>query len=214
MIEKEEYPILDAMLVRYPALSEVREQILAAYNLMRGTYENGGKLLIAGNGGSASDAEHMAAELMKKFKIPRNISINFKEKLKSINLENGKYLADSLEEALPAIPITAFEALSSAFANDVNSECVIAQKLYALGNEGDIFVGISTSGNSKNIVNAAITAKAMNIEVVSLTGRSGGLLNNYSDVVIKVPEDETYLIQEYHLPVYHCLCSMLENYFF
>ena len=112
MIEKEEYPILDAMLVRYPALSEVREQILAAYNLMRGTYENGGKLLIAGNGGSASDAEHMAAELMKKFKIPRNISINFKEKLKSINLENGKYLADSLEEALPAIPITAFAPIA------------------------------------------------------------------------------------------------------
>lgn len=181
---------------------------------MEECYENGGKLLIAGNGGSAADSEHIAGELMKRFKIPRTVSKEYEQKLIDIDPERGPSLAKNLERSLTAIPLVAHEALTTAYINDVDGLGVFAQQLIGFGNDGDVFLAISTSGNSKNIINATVVARASNLKIIGLTGATGGELAKVSDVVIKVPETETYMIQELHLPVYHCLCLMLEDRFF
>lgn len=205
---------LDEMIERYPALSVCRDAIYKAYLILEETYKNDGKILLAGNGGSAADAEHMAAELMKEFRIHRKVPLEFAKKLEEINPELGKSLAKNLEPALMAIPLVAHEAMTTAYINDVDALGVFAQQLYGFGKSGDAFIGISTSGNSKNVMNAAVVAKAMGIKVIILTGGNGGILKDVADVAIVVPEKETYLIQEQHLPIYHCLCMMLEERFF
>lgn len=199
---------------RYPNLDVVKESIIKAYLIMEECYENDGKLLIAGNGGSAADSEHIAGELMKRFKTPRIIPKEFAEKLISVDAVRGKELAKNLESSLMAIPLVAHEALTTAYINDVDGLSVFAQQLFGYGKRGDVFLGISTSGNSKNILNATVVARAMGIKVIGLTGKDGGELAEVSDIVIKVPEIETYMIQELHLPIYHCLCLMLEDKFF
>ena len=201
---------IDLLLVRYPVLTKVKEDIINAYLVMEECYLNEGKLLVAGNG----DSEHITGELMKRFKIPRPVNEEFANKLIAIDPVRGKELAHNLERSLMAIPLVTHEALSTAYINDVDGLGVFAQQLFGFGKSGDVFLGISTSGNSKNIILAAIVAKAMGIKVVGLTGAGGGELAEISDVVIKVPETETYMIQELHLPVYHCLCLMLEDKFF
>ena len=205
---------IDLLMERYPKLSECREQIIAAYDILEDAYTNDHKLLIAGNGGSAADSEHIAGELMKRFKTPRPVPAEFEEKLKAIDTERGPQLAKNLERGLMAIPLVAHEALTTAYINDVDGLGVFAQQLYGFGRPGDVFLGISTSGNSKNVLNATVVARALNIKVIGLTGAKGGELAKVSDVAIKVPETETYMIQELHLPVYHCLCLMLEDHFF
>lgn len=205
---------IDLLMQRYPKLSKCREQVIAAYEIMERAYEGDHKLLIAGNGGSAADSEHIAGELMKRFKTPRPVPADFAEKLKSIDQERGSQLAKNLERGLMAIPLVAHEALTTAYINDVDGLGVFAQQLYGFGRPGDVFLGISTSGNSKNVINATVVAKALDIKVIGLTGAKGGELAKVSDVAIKVPETETYMIQELHLPVYHCLCLMLEDHFF
>ena len=185
-----------------------------AYLILEECYTSDHKLLIAGNGGSAADAEHIAGELMKRFKMPRPVPVGFRDKLVSIDKIRGEELSRNLERGLMAIPLVAHEALTTAYINDVDALGVFAQQLYGFGRQGDVFLGISTSGNSKNIMSAVIVAKALGIKVIGLTGKTGGELSIVSDVTIKVPESETYMIQELHLPVYHCLCMMLEtNYF-
>jgi D-sedoheptulose 7-phosphate isomerase len=151
---------------------------------------------------------------MKRFKIPRPVSEEFSAKLKSIDPVRGEYLAKNLECSLMAIPLVAHEALSTAYINDVDGLGVFAQQLYGFGRQGDVFLGISTSGNSKNVMNAAVVAKAVGIKIIGLTGANGGEFAKASDVTIKAPETETYMVQEYHLPIYHCLCLMLEDRFF
>lgn len=205
---------LDLLFKRYPELKCIEQSIIDAYLIMEECYEKGGKLLIAGNGGSAADAEHIAGELMKRFKILRPIPTDFAEKLKAIDPVRGENLAANLERGLMAIPLVAHEALSTAYINDVDGLGVFAQQLYGFGRPGDVFLGISTSGNSKNVMNATVVARALGIKVVGLTGTKGGELAQVADVAIKVPEVETYMIQELHLPVYHCLCLMLEDHFF
>lgn len=205
---------IDDLIKRYPVLAQCKDSINAAYKLMEESYSSGGKVLIAGNGGSAADSEHMAGELMKRFSKSRPISDDFKEKLISIDAEIGEELSKNLEGTLRAIPLVAHEAMSTAYINDVDGYGVFAQQLFGFGDEGDVFIGISTSGNSKNIINAAIVAKAMGIKVLGLTGQGGGRLAELADVVVRVPEKETYKIQELHLPIYHCWCLMLEDYFF
>lgn len=205
---------VDDLIRRYPALASVKEEILIAFHIMRECYQNGGKLLIAGNGGSAADSEHMAGELMKRFQRPRPIDTKLAEKLCAIDRERGGRLAQNLEQPLMAIPLVAHEALTTAYINDVDGLGVFAQQLLGYGKKGDIFLGISTSGNSQNIINAAVVAKALEMKVIGLTGKIGGELSDLSDVAVKVPEAETYKIQELHLPVYHCWCMMLEAYFF
>ncbi len=205
---------LEILIERYPALSDIKDDIMRAYLALEKSYKNGGKLMIAGNGGSASDSEHMAGELMKRFKVPRPIDEELAIRLKEIDQDRGEYLANNLEKGLTAIPLVAHEALSTAYINDVDGYGVFAQQLFGFGRKGDVFLGISTSGNSKNIMYAVILAKALGITTIGLTGSNGGELANTADIVIKAPESETYKIQEYHLPIYHCLCLMLEEEFF
>lgn len=205
---------LNILIERYPSLSVCREDIAKTYDIIEVCYESDHKLLIAGNGGSAADSEHIAGELMKRFKTARPVPSDFSEKLKSIDPVRGEDLAHNLERGLMAIPLVAHEALSTAYINDVDGLGVFAQQLYGFGREGDVFLGISTSGNSKNVMSATVVARALGIKVIGLTGRNGGELAKVADVTIRVPEDETYMIQELHLPVYHCLCLMLEDRFF
>lgn len=210
--EPERY--LDNLIERYPVLLDCKDKIHAAYITFREGYKNGGKLLIAGNGGSAADAEHITGELMKAFTCTRSVPDNLKHRILSVNKEIGQELAAGLECALPTIPLTSHEGLFTAYLNDREPKNIYAQQVCGYGKAGDVFLGISTSGNSENVVRAAIIAKAMDIRIVSLTGKNGGQLAEFEDVGIHVPETETYKIQELHLPVYHCICMMLEEYFF
>lgn len=205
---------IDFLLERYPKLKSIEGNIISAYLLMEECYSNGGKLLIAGNGGSAADSEHIAGELMKRFKTPRPVSKEFADKLVAVDPERGTALAKNLECGLMAIPLVAHEALTTAYINDVDGLGVFAQQLFGYGRSGDVFLGISTSGNSKNIMNATVVARASGIKVVGLTGEKGGELARVADVAVQVPETETYMIQELHLPIYHCWCLMLEDHFF
>lgn len=205
---------IDLLIRRYPILEQTRQDIINAYLVIEKCYLRNGKLMIAGNGGSAADAEHIAGELMKRFKSPRPVTTEFAEKLKAIDPERGTALSRNLERSLTAIPLVAHEALSTAYINDVDGLGVFAQQLFGYGREGDVFLGISTSGNSSNILNATVVAKALGIKVIGLTGADGGELAATADVAVRVPENETYMIQELHLPVYHCWCLMLEDKFF
>lgn len=205
---------IDLLISRYLKLEKCRQQIVDTYLVLEECYEADGKLLIAGNGGSATDAEHIAGELMKRFKLPRPVPDEFVKSLQAVNSERGMILAKNLERGLMAIPLVAHEALSTAYLNDVDGLGVFAQQLYGFGRQGDVFLGISTSGSSENILNAAVVAKALGIKVIGLTGNDGGELAKVADIAIKVPEEETYMVQELHLPVYHCLCLMLEEKFF
>lgn len=188
--------------------------IVAAYLLLEESYENGGKLLVAGNGGSAADAEHIVGELMKGFKLPRKPEADFAEKLVEENQELGSVLAENLQGALPAIALDGHPALSTAYMNDCEPLLCFAQQVNGYGKSGDVFLGISTSGNSKNVLYAATTAHAKGMKVIGLTGAKDSKLKDMSDVCIKAPQTETYMIQELHLPIYHCLCLMLEDNFF
>ena len=213
-LEKRLQKHIDLLIERYPVLSECQQSIIDSYLIMEECYKHDGKLMIAGNGGSAADSEHIAGELMKRFKIPRPITPDFAEKLKSIDPVRGEDLAKNLERGLMAIPLVAHEALSTAYINDVDGYGVFAQQLLGFGRPGDVFLGISTSGNSQNVMNAAVVARTLGIKVIGLTGAKGGELGEFADVAVKVPVTETYMIQELHLPVYHTWCLMLEDKFF
>ena len=213
-LEKRLEKHINLLIERYPVLKVIREEIIDAYFVMEECYEHGGKLLIAGNGGSAADCEHIAGELMKRFQTPRPIPQELAEKLIAVDPIRGKNLAKNLECALMAIPLVAHEAMTTAYINDVDGLGVFAQQLYGFGRKGDVFLGISTSGNSKNVMAATVVARALGIKVIGLTGAKGGELATVADVCVKAPADETYMIQELHLPVYHCLCLMLEDRFF
>ncbi|MBO1869476.1 SIS domain-containing protein [Lachnoanaerobaculum sp. Marseille-Q4761] len=206
--------ILDELLDRYPSLIEQRESIIGVYNVLEESYANGGKLLVAGNGGSAADSEHIVGELMKAFIKPRKLDESLQNKLKSIDDKLGQVLADNLQGALPAIAVTGHVGLSTAYLNDCNPLLSFAQQVNGFGNEGDVFLGISTSGNSENILYALVTAKAKGMKTVGLSGRDGGKMRELCDAIIIAPETETFKIQELHLPIYHALCLMLEARFF
>ena len=205
---------VDYLISRYQELEAIKQEIIDAYLIMEDCYEHDGKVLIAGNGGSAADSEHIAGELMKRFKRPRPISSELSQKLLDIDPERGKNLVKNLECALMAIPLVAHEALSTAYINDVDGLGVFAQQLFGFGRPGDVFLGISTSGNSKNIMAATVVARALGISIIGLTGNDGGELATVANVCVKAPSKETFIIQEYHLPIYHCWCLMLEDHFF
>ena len=213
-LEKRLMKHIDLLVERYPSLESEKNSIISAYLLLEECYVNGGKLLVAGNGGSAADAEHIVGELMKGFKMPRKPRADFAEKLMAENQELGTVLAENLQGALPAIALDGHPALSTAYMNDCEPLLCFAQQVNGYGKVGDVFLGISTSGNSKNVLYAATTAHAKGMKVIGLTGAKSSKLEQMSDVCIKVPQTETYMIQEFHLPVYHCLCLMLEDKFF
>ena len=207
---------LETLIKRYPALSVCEEEIEKAYEILEECFAAGHKLLIAGNGGSCADGEHIAGELMKGFKLQRKCTEEFAKKLKSIDAERGAELAEKLQGGLPTIALDNHQALNTAYVNDVENGGLLtyAQQVYGYGKAGDVLLGISTSGNSKNVAYAAVVARAKGMKVIGMTGAKGGNLVSAADVTIKVPETETYMIQELHLPVYHCLCLMLEERFF
>jgi len=198
----------------YPSLAVCKASIQTAYDTMKQAYCNGRKLLVCGNGGSAADSEHIVGELMKEFKLKREVYKNQAEAMKQIDPELGDILARHLQGALPAIALTGHSSLTTAFMNDSNPELIFAQQVNGYGKPGDVFLGISTSGNSRNVLFAAVAAKAKGLKVIGLTGQKPCKLAQLADVCIQVPETETYKIQELHLPVYHCLCMMLEEHFF
>lgn len=205
---------VDLLVERYPVLKEIENDIIEAYKLIEEAYLNGGKLLIAGNGGSAADAEHIVGELMKSFKKNRQMSKEFSDKLLSIDSELGTILKDNLQGAMPAIALDGHVSLTTAYMNDCEPLLCFAQQVNGYGNKNDVFLGISTSGNSLNVLYASVVAKAKGMKVIGLTGSKKNKLEDKCDVCIKAPEIETYMIQELHLPIYHCLCLMLEEKFF
>lgn len=204
---------MDRLIERYPALKECGEDIAAAVRLVIDTYQAGGKLLLAGNGGSAADCEHISGELLKGFMSKRPLSEEKRREMcASYPIEED--VLDKLQMGLAAIPLTSLSALGTAFSNDVSPELVFAQGVFALGKRGDTLIAMSTSGNSKNVLRAAEVAKAVGVKVIGLTGQGGGALKDVCDVCVCVPETETYKVQEYHLPVYHYLCQKVEEHFF
>ena len=205
---------VDLLAQRYPELKPLTNDICTVYEILEQCYADGGKLLVAGNGGSAADSEHIVGELMKGFKLPRKLDKAFADKLAEVDEQDGKILGEYLQGALPAIALTGHSALSTAFLNDCNPMLCFAQQVNGYGKAGDVFMGITTSGNSKNILYAATVAKAKNMKVIGLTGEKDSKLSEISDICIKVPQTETYMVQELHLPVYHCLCMMVEERFF
>lgn len=205
---------LEDLIRRYPCLLVCKESIITAYDIMVATFMNNGKLLIAGNGGSAADADHIVGELMKNFCLNRGLDLEFKKNITFFGDDISSVLLSGLNGVLPAISLTHHTALTTACLNDNDGKCIFAQQVYGFGNSNDVFFAISTSGNSLNILLAAYTAKAKGLKVIGLTGRDGGKLNAIADSCIIVPEQETYKIQELHLPIYHTLCLMLEERFF
>lgn len=205
---------LEELIERYSVLEPVKAEILMAYETLKECFSTGHKLLVAGNGGSAADSEHIVGELMKGFKKKRELPEMMAQAFKEADAACGEELFLKLQGALPAMALTGHPGLSTAFLNDVDGKMIYAQQVYGYGQQGDVFLAISTSGNSENIHYAAVTAKAKGLKVIALTGKSGGILKKDADVAIVVPESETFKIQELHLPIYHALCLALEDYFF
>ncbi len=204
---------IDELIERYPSLECAGEDIVSAYLVLEDCFRNGGKLLIAGNGGSAADAEHIVGELMKEVSLNRRVASSFAERLINESPELGPVLAGKLQGALPSIALNGHPSLTTAFMNDCDPLLCFAQQVNGYGREGDVLLAISTSGNSRNVLYAAVTARAKGMKVIGLTGASESRLSSLCDVTVKVPETEPYKVQELHLPVYHCLCLMLERKF-
>ena len=205
---------IEELIFSYPGLDVCASDIRAAFDVLRDCYRSGGKVLTCGNGGSASDAEHIVGELMKGYLLKRRVPQEIRAKLVSAHPEDGDYLADHLQGGLPAISLVSQTSLVSAIANDTAADMVYAQQVYTYGREGDVLIGISTSGNATNVVRALQVAHALGLRTVGLTGRTGGKLKPLCDVCIRVPANDTTLIQERHLPIFHVLCAMLEEEFF
>ena len=206
--------MINELIQRHPALAECRRDIENAVDAMEKAYRHGGKLLLCGNGGSCADCEHISGELMKGFLKKRPLSEEKKREMCANCPELDESVLERLQDALPAIPLTSLSALNTAFCNDVDPSLIYAQSVLALGTNGDVLIAMSTSGNSKNVVEAAKVAKALGLRVIALTGKSGGKLKGTADICICAPECETYKIQELHLPIYHYLCAEIENRFF
>ena len=201
------------LIERYPALSVCENDIRKAAKAIINSYEKGGKLLVAGNGGSAADSDHITGELLKSFVKIRKPDNDFLAKLKEIDQDTGSYLSDKLQGSLPAIALTNQSALMTASLNDVDGNVMFAQQVNGFGKPEDVFFGITTSGNSADVIYATVVAKAKGLKTIALTGKTGGKIKDLADITIIVPSNETFMIQEYHLPVYHALCLEIEEHF-
>lgn len=206
--------MLNKLTEKRPLLASCRSDLFMAFTILSDVFQQGGKLLVCGNGGSSADADHIVGELMKSFEIPRPIDLDLSDKLKKSSPERGAYLAGKLQAGLPAVSLSAHTALYTAISNDIDPDLVFAQQIVVYGNPGDVLLALSTSGNARNVIDAVITAKAMEMKVIGLTGITGGKMKKYCDIAICIPSSITAEIQEYHLSVYHTLCRMLELRFF
>lgn len=202
---------MENLMIRYPKLIQCREDIERALEAMESTYKNGGTLMLCGNGGSCADCDHIVGELMKGFLSKRPVEDDTRKRLAESFGADGSYIADKLQRGIPAISLAAHAAVMTAFANDVDPNLIYAQMVYAYGRKNDLVMGISTSGNSKNVVAALKTASALGIKTVGLTGAADCEMDGICDIIIKAPETETFKVQEYHLPIYHYLCAALER---
>ncbi|MDR2371029.1 MAG: SIS domain-containing protein [Treponema sp.] len=201
----------DELVERYPVLRPLADGFFEAARILIEAYIGGKKLLVCGNGGSAADADHIVGELMKSFVIPRPLPEELKRKIREADPETGDHIAESLQRGYSAIALTQHNALISAFSNDEDPSLVYAQQTAGYGRPGDVFLGITTSGNSGNVIAAAVTGRAVGLTIIGLTGEGGGRLKKYCDVCLAVPAKETYKVQELHLPLYHCLCLAVEK---
>lgn len=205
---------IDELILRYPQLKDISFKIEEAAERLIRCYQNGNKVLICGNGGSSSDSDHIAGELLKGFEQRRPLDESIRRQLASVSGERGVYLAEKLQTGLPAISLSAHSGVVTAVVNDIDASLIYAQQVIAFGSPGDVLIGISTSGNAQDVIDAAITARAKEMTVIGLTGETGGKLKVCCDIIINVPEKRTSWVQELHLPVYHTLCLIIENYFF
>ena len=205
---------IDELILRYPQLIDISYKIEEAAERLIRCYQNGNKVLICGNGGSSSDSDHIAGELLKGFEQRRPLEESVRKQLASASGERGAYLAEKLQTGLPAISLSAHTGVVTAVVNDIDACLIYAQQVIAFGSPGDVLIGISTSGNAQDVIDAAITARAKEMTVIGLTGETGGKLKSFCDIIINVPEKRTSYVQELHLPVYHTLCMIVENYFF
>lgn len=194
---------------RYPELTECRESMYTAFEILKQCVKNGGKILLCGNGGSAADCDHIAGELLKGFLKKRPLS----EEEKATWTEES-WIADKLQKGICAINLSGISATMTAVCNDTDPQLIYAQLTQAMGRPGDVLIGLSTSGGAKNVRYGAMTAKKLGMQVISLTGKKESPLSALADAAIRVPVQETYMVQELHLPVYHWLCAMLEEEFF
>jgi phosphoheptose isomerase len=208
------HPEFERLQQRYPDLTDAVPSIQVAYDLLSKSFRQGGKLLICGNGGSAADSDHIVGELMKGFELPRPIDDDLRQRLTRFDIERGMYLGSRLQKALPAISLSSHAALSSAISNDTADDMVYAQQVLGYGRKGDVLLGISTSGNSENVLNALHVASALEMNTIGLTGQSGGQMVGLCDVTICAPYHRTLEVQERHLAIYHALCIALEQEFF
>lgn len=206
--------MINDLINRYHLLTDCREDIEKALGLIIECYENGGKLLLCGNGGSCADCDHIAGELMKGFLKARRLDDEKKREMTARCPSLDDSFLSSLQGGLPAISLASFTALNTAFCNDESPELIYAQAVLGLAKENDILIAISTSGNAKNVNAAAKVALGLGAKVIALTGSKGGALAELSTVCIKAPEAETFKVQELHLPIYHCLCAAVEAHFF
>lgn len=203
---------LNLLTANYPALQGSKGEIVAAYRILEECFAAGGKLLVCGNGGSAADSDHIVGELLKEFKIRRKIPGNLD--FQGMEPSEAEFFCENLQEGLPAISLSSHAAYATAWCNDARGELVFAQQVYTLAKKEDCLLALSTSGNSENVVNAVLTARAKGIKTIGMTGAQGGRLADLCSCCIRVPAEETFRVQEYHLPVYHALCAMLEQHFF
>lgn len=210
----ENHPVLKELIRRYPKLAVNEDAIQKAADCLISCFAGGRKLLVCGNGGSSSDADHITGELMKGFEHKRPLSESFKNSLINSGSDRGRYIAENLQQGFPVISLSAHAALLTAVANDISGDLIFAQQIAGYGQEGDVLLALSTSGNSQNIVDAILTARAKGMTVIGMTGEKGGKLKAICDILINVPEARTCYVQELHFPVYHSLCLMVERHFF
>lgn len=203
--------ILQQLLNRYSRIDYLKEPIKDAVEMIVDSFRTGGKFLACGNGGSSADADHIVGELMKGFEMKRSLEPSFQKTLDDISPDRGRLLANNLQQGLPAISLSAHTALTSAVSNDIGGDYIFAQQVIGYGNPGDVLLGLSTSGNSRNVLDALIVAKAKGLKTIGMTGETGGKMKEFCDVLINVPEKRTAFVQELHLPVYHAMCLMIEN---
>jgi D-sedoheptulose 7-phosphate isomerase len=206
--------LLDDLFRSHPDLSICKDSIQTAFSILKDCYDQGGKVLVCGNGGSASDSEHIVGELMKGFMRKREINMPHRNQLCEMFPAVGSYLAEHLQGALPAISLVSQTGFTTAYGNDVAADMVFAQQVYGYSKKGDVLIGLSTSGNSKNVIHALMVAKALAVATIGFTGCTGGRMKDLCDAAIMVPAADTFRVQEYHLPIYHTLCAMIEAEYF
>lgn len=211
MIKSQSNNEINLLLERYPTLTDLRASLLEAVELISYAAKSGNKVLICGNGGSASDSMHIVGELMKGFVLDRKLTEEQQNRIRDMFHEDASYYIDNLQQAISAISLVSEIATNTAYSNDKCADLAFAQQVLGHGKQGDVLIAISTSGNSANVVHAAKMARVQGLKVIALTGIGGGKLAELSDVLLAAPSKLTYQIQEYHLPIYHALCLAVEQ---